>query len=116
MSKQFRVFLLPSDAAALLAMLDSSVGIKIYDDLSPTSAPSEIPLSTLEEKLASSERPSKMCLASREDARISSNCYATRDLWIIDDQSECIEFSTCKLIGSILVAGRFYFQKRPALR
>ena len=109
MSKQFRFYLLPSDVTQLLSLLDQAEGLKIYSKVSQKSTLSIIPLTAVEE-LIGVRNPMTLCLTSIDDARISSNFYPTRDCWIIDSISECIEFSPCEQIGSVLVRGRFYFQ------
>jgi len=106
-SKQFRVYLLPSDIAALIDRVNSVAGVKVYNDIQTQEALTEVTSVSLELAI---KPGAKFCLAQTRDARISSYFVATRGIWIIEDQSETIEFSTSRWNGTVLTEGRLYFQ------
>jgi len=113
MSRQFRMYLLPSDADALVRELSKHVELKIFQEDSPTPEPIELksPVRNRSIPFNGVQASSINCyLAPSNGARIDINFYRNPDRWIIDSSSEAIEFSGCDFNGAILLIGRFYFQ------
>lgn len=111
MSKQLRFYLLPEDIRQIVAELKANFGARVLDEASQTSQPCEIedpvrpgigPLS--------SEVTSVRCYLAPRGSEIKMNYYLKRNEWVIQPESEAIEFSGCDYNGKALVIGRFYFQ------
>lgn len=110
MSKQFQLFLTPSDAKTLVEELRVRFDAKVLSQKSPTSDPLEM-RSPIEH--ASIFRPgvtSIYCYLAPADGRIITDYYPTLGLWLTDIRSEAIEFHGCDFDGKTLLVGRFYFQ------
>jgi hypothetical protein len=99
MSRQFRVFLMPSDVESLFAELRAKCSLKLLLGHAPTSTPVEI----------ASPIHSQCFLTTPSGADIRLWYAGDRAEWILHDQSETIEFSGCAFDGSSLADGRFYF-------
>jgi hypothetical protein len=111
MSKQFQLFLTPSDAITLVAELRSRFGARVLSKKSSTSDPVEMQSPVEHEAIFStSEVTSIYCYLAPADGRITTDYYPTLGLWLTDTSSEAIEFSGCDFDGKTLVVGRFYFQ------
>ena len=111
MSKQFQLFLTPSDAEGLVEELRSRFGARVLSKKSPTDDPVEMQ-SPIERKsiFLPSGVTSIYCYLTPANGRIITNYYQTLGLWLLDvESSEAIEFSGCDFDGKTLLVGRFYF-------
>jgi hypothetical protein len=113
MSRQFRFFLLPSDAEALIADLRDRVGLKLIDAKSSKPEPVELhsPMQESFSHSAAKVTVSANCyLMPPANADIKLRYIGTQGYWLVDEQfSDVIEFCGSQYDGEILVAGRFYF-------
>jgi hypothetical protein len=114
MSRQFQVYLLPSDVERLIADLKERVGVRL---ISPHASKPEI----VEVPSAIQKRSPAMLtersvhvdcyLGPMADPNIMMSYYANLSAWKVDfEKSEVIEFAGCDQDDSILVVGRFYYQ------
>jgi hypothetical protein len=111
MSKQFQLFLIPSDAMTLVEELRSRFGARVLDKNSPTGDPVEMRSPVEYESIfGGSGATSIRCYLAPANGRIVANYYPTLGLWLIQTSSEAIEFSGCDFDGKTLLVGRFYFQ------
>jgi len=111
MSKQFHLYLLPTDVNSLIDKLRAQVGVSLIQPSSPSLTPvsleSAICKGGVELKTA---RVRADCYLSLSGAEIKMKFIRSRSLWIVDTESEVIEFRGCEFDGKVLVRGRFYFQ------
>jgi hypothetical protein len=109
MSKQFRVYLLPSDAKRLLEELRGRNSFRCLSDRSATMEPVDLasPLRQSEDHRVTSVR---CFLAQPSDGKVRLEHYPTLSAWLVQIESEVIEFSGCDFNGDTLRVGRFYFQ------
>lgn len=113
MSKQFRVYLLPSDIEDIFAVLRAKIGVKIIPEVSQTMEILELdtPLRDYSTEFTVENATSVRCyLAPPSNANLQFNYYPKQTRWQICDESEAIEFSGCDYDGSVLLIGRFYYQ------
>jgi hypothetical protein len=111
MSKQFQLFLTPSDAIALVGELRSRFGARLLGKKSSTSNPVEMQSPVEHEAIFSTSGATSIyCYLAPADGRIITGYYPTLGLWLIDASSEAIEFSGCDFDEKTLLVGRFYFQ------
>jgi len=112
MSKQFYIYLLPSDVESLIRTLRSKLEIALIQPSSPRPVPVQV--------------ESPICKGGLElkTATVRADCYITpakgADIkmryipalshWSVEDESEVIEFRGCEFDGTVLVRGRLYFQ------
>jgi hypothetical protein len=112
MSKQFQLFVTPSDAEDLVKELRVRFGARVFDKKSPTSDPVELdsPLDR-ESIFGTNGATSIQCYLVPANGRISTKYYPTLRLWLFDEwESEAIEFFGCDFDGKTLLRGRFYFK------
>ena len=111
MSKQFQLFLTPSDAVALVEELRARFGARVLSKKSFTADPVEMQSPTEHESIfGGSGATSIYCYLAPPNGRITTDYYPTLRLWLIQTSSEAIEFSGCDFDGKTLLVGRFYFQ------
>jgi hypothetical protein len=111
MSKQFQLYLTPSDAAALVEELRVRFGARVISEKSYTSDPVELESPIRHESIFSASGATSIrCYLAPSNGRIIANYYPTLRLWLIQTSSEAIEFSGCDFDGKTLLVGRFYFQ------
>lgn len=112
MSKQFDVYVLPSDANSLVEGIYARFGLRILRKYSPTRVSVEIssPVQTSSNWLKAAGSTSIECYLAPMDGRIQSFYCEQPDHWVIDSNSEVIEFSGCDFDGWTLLVGRFYFE------
>jgi hypothetical protein len=114
MSKQFRVYIVPSDIESVLAELRAKVGLKIIEETSPSSTPIEVESPLRKRSLWIKEKDfvSARCyLVPTSGADIKMRFIPKQSHWIVNSEgAEGIEFSGCGYDGSTLIQGRFYFQ------
>jgi hypothetical protein len=114
MSRQFQVYLLPSDVETLVDDLKNRIGIQL---ISPIARKPEM----VELKSAVQHRSSLVqneiathvdCyLVPRVEPNVVMNYYPNLSTWKVDlEKSDAIEFSGCDHGDKILVVGRFYYQ------
>src|SRR5579864_4850193 len=111
MSKQFQLYLTPSDAVALVAELRVRFGARLLSEKSSTSDPVELESPIRHESIfVASGATSIDCYLVPENGRIIMNYYPTLRHWLIQTSSEAIEFHGCDFDGKTLLNGRLYFQ------
>jgi hypothetical protein len=111
MSKQFQLYLTPSDAAALVEELRAHFGARVLSQKSPTSDPVELESPILQESIfRTSGATSIYCYLAPANGLITTDYYPTLGLWLTDIRSEAIEFHGCDFDGKTLLVGRLYFQ------
>jgi len=113
MSRQFRLYLLPSDIEDLLIDLRSQFDLKILQAYSKTAIPVELasPIQRWPRNARQAAHTSVHCyLAARSEADLQMWFAGKRGEWILDEKSEVIQFSGCDFDGTTLAEGRFYFQ------
>jgi hypothetical protein len=111
MSKQFQLYLTPSDAVALVRELRDRFGARLIGKKSSTSDPVQLesPLSA-ESIFEASGATSIYCYVAPTNGRIITEYYPRLGVWLTQTSSEAIEFSGCDFDGKTLRVGRFYFQ------
>lgn len=116
MGRQFRFFLLPSDIEALIGGLRSNLNIKLIQETSPTFTPLELasPIQSGQNWFGAFGRRNASwvrCYLAPPSADIKLRYYPTRAEWLVQVESEVIEFSGCEYDGNgLLTIGRMYFQ------
>ena len=114
MSRQFRVFLLPSDAEVLIADLRDRIGLKLFAAKSPNAKPIEIhsPVSEYPSYWTGKKTVGvNSYLAAATGADVKMRYIGKQGYWLVDQEfSDVIEFEGCEYDGEILLAGRFYFK------
>jgi hypothetical protein len=114
MSRQFRFFLLPSDAEALIADLRDRIGAQLIDAKSSRPEPVRIDSPMRQDPAREDRRASvsTYCyLAAATGAEMKMKYFPKQGSWLVDDErSEVIEFSGLEYDGEILLQGRFYFK------
>jgi hypothetical protein len=113
MSRQFRFFLLPSDAESLIADLRDRVGLKLIDAKSHGPQPVEIesPIHKVPTSQEGNAGFSTYCyLVAAVGADVKTRYIAEQGYWLVQEElSEVIEFSGFEYDDEVLLAGRFYF-------
>lgn len=111
MSKQFPLFLTPSDAVALVEELRARFGARVLSKKSSTGDPVEMQSPIEYESIfIAGGATSIYCYLAPANGRIITAYYPTLRLWLIQTSSEAIEFSGCDFDGKTLLVGRFYFR------
>ena len=112
MSKQFDIYVVPSDAISLVEELKTRFGVRVLKEHSPSIVPIELPSPIRETStwLRTVGSTSIRCYLTPEDGRIVNRYLEGPNDWIIDPISEAIEVSGCDHDGWTLFVGRFYFQ------
>jgi hypothetical protein len=114
MSRQFRFFLLPSDAEALIADLRDHVGLKLIDAKSSGPEPVEIesPMHRDESRQHSKTILSANCyITASIGADVKMHYIAKQGYWLVhEERSEVIQFLGLEYDSETLIAGRLYFQ------
>jgi len=110
MGRQFRFYILPAEANALIERLRSRFGAKLFVDNSPKYELFEVDLPYRERSdggLESINGSNRYYLAASPKQILRRYC-AKPNWWIIDSDSEGIEFSCCEFDGNVLRTGRFW--------
>jgi hypothetical protein len=107
------MYLLPTDIGHVVTELRTQFDVRIIDTVSNVTSPTEIDSPI--RKFASDQRPKGFSSVYRylmppAGADIKMWYMQERKVWGIKDCSEVIEFSGFEYDGTVLVAGRFYFQ------
>jgi hypothetical protein len=114
MSKQFRVFIVPSDIESILDRLRSTVGLRVIEETAPTFKPVEVESLVRKRSLWIKEKDyvSVRCyLLPDRDADIKMRHIPQQSHWIVHSEGvEGIEFYGCGYDEKTLLEGRFYFQ------
>jgi len=105
MSRQFQVYLLPSDVEALLDTLRAKLDISLIRP--DASAPV---IESIVSPISDNALVLKTCYIVPSEANIKMRFAAQNSRWVIEGASELIEFSGCEFDGGVLVRGRLYFQ------
>jgi hypothetical protein len=111
MSKQFHVYLLPADVVSLIEKLSAQFDISLIDPLS--SRPSPVLLETpirQDALLLKGDAVRVDCYIASKNADIKMRFSPGLSRWIVQPESEVIEFRGCEFDGNVLVRGRFYLQ------
>jgi hypothetical protein len=112
MGRQFRFYILPSDANNVVAQLKNRFETKLLLDYSPNHELFEIdsPFRTNEagdwEPLSESLR----YYLAPPSGHIERQYCAKPNWWVINSESEGIEFCGCKFNGTALAIGRFWYE------
>jgi hypothetical protein len=112
MSKQFQLYSLPSDARSLVEEIRSRFGVKILSETSPTKELSGLssPVREQSTNFRTGASTSIRCYLSPVFGRLVVNDYRDPDRWVIQPESEAIQFAGCDFDGTTLLVGRMYFQ------
>lgn len=112
MSKQFQLYLTPSDAVALVEELGARFGARVISKKSSQGDPVEMQSPIEHESIfEAGGATSIFCYLAPANGRITTNYYQKLRLWLVEPWgSEAIEFSGCDFDGKTLLRGRFYFQ------
>jgi hypothetical protein len=111
MSKQFQLYLTPSDALALVKELRVRFGARVLSEKCSTSDPVELDSPLRHESIFSASGATSIrCYLAPANGRIITDYYPTLRRWLIQTSSEAIEFCGCDFDGKTLLVGRFYFQ------
>jgi len=118
MSKQCRLFLLPTDTERLLEAFRQKTDVKVISRKSPTMKPVEMASPFLEyvSQATSTKFVHLDCfLIPALSAEIRMHHLAKLDEWVVSESSEAVEFTGCDYDGKILRPGRLYFQTDQVL-
>lgn len=112
MSRQFQLYVLPSDAQTLIEEFRNRFGVRILDPKSLTREPLELssPILGYSTWFKKNKSSSIDCYLARAEARIDSIFFQNLREWTIRPTSEAIEFSGCDFDGETLSVGRLYYQ------
>lgn len=118
MSKQCRLFLLPTDVERLLEEFRLRANVKVISRISPSMKPVELtsPFSEYVSQLTSTKFLHLDCFlipASSSETRMHH--LVKRNEWAVSESSEAVEFSGCDYDGKVLRPGRLYFQTDQVL-
>ncbi len=112
MGRQFRFYILPSDVNSLVEQLQKRFEAKLLLDYSPSFELFEIDSPFGADKARDLEPLSahtRYYLAP-QFGHIDRRYYEKPDWWVIDSESEGIEFSGCKFNGTALAIGRLWYE------
>lgn len=113
MSRQFDVFILPSDANSLVEGIRSRFGLQVSRRYSRSLLEQvEITSPVLVDSLwlKSTGATSIECCLTPLGGRIERRYYEKPNHWVVDSYSEMMEFSGCDFDGWTLMVGRFYYE------
>ena len=114
MSKQFRVYIVPSDIKSTLDHLRSKVGLRVLEETAPGPKPIEVesPVRRRSTWIKARDYVSVRCyLVPDCSADIKMYYIPKQSHWIVySEEVEGIEFSGCGYDGKTLLEGRFYFR------
>jgi hypothetical protein len=114
MSKQFRVYIVPSDIQSTLDHLRSKVGLRVLEETAPGPKPIEVesPVRRRSTWIKARDYVSVRCyLVPDCSADIKMYYIPKQSHWIVHSEDvEGIEFSGCDYDGKTLLEGRFYFR------
>ena len=111
MSKQFYVYLLPSDVDSLVQTLASRLDLLLIQPFSKDSSPVRLEAPVCKSiPMLEKESLRVDCYIAPKDANIKMRFIPAQSHWSVQDESEVIEFRGCEFDGSVLVRGRFYYQ------
>jgi hypothetical protein len=112
MSRQFQIYVLPTDIDRLFEALNKEVGLQVISPTSNSMEPEQaLPVvhgSLLAGNSASSSVDCR--IGSLASGGIHMLYSAEQNIWRVDDESEIISVSGCDFDGQTLVRGRFYYQ------
>ena len=112
MGRQFRFFILPSDANALVEQLRTRFKSKLLVENSRECELFELDLpykTNAQKHLQPVCKPPGYYLAPPSSI-IIRDYHPKPNRWIVDSDSEAVEFSDCVLNGNILIIGRLWYQ------
>lgn len=109
MGRQFRIYLLPSDAVRLIEVLRQEVGLRLFASRSPGPQPIETDSPVHTE--AGFTRVD--CLLTPDNSiSVKMDHLEKRNLWSINTLfSEVVEFSGCHFNEKTLKSGRLFYDK-----
>jgi hypothetical protein len=112
MGRQFRFYILPSDANALADRLRTRFGAKVLVDYSPEYELFEVDMPFRENSTGSLEALSSLnrFYLAQQSGQLTRNYCPKPNWWVIDSDSEGIEFSGCAFDGITLLVGRLWYQ------
>jgi hypothetical protein len=118
MSKQCRLFLLPTDTERLLNEVREKSRVKVISKKSPSMQPLEMasPYVNYVRSTTSTEWTCLDCfLVPDLSSEIRMHHLTKRDEWVVSETSDAVEFSGCDYDGKTLRPGRLYFQTDQVL-
>jgi hypothetical protein len=111
MGRQLRFYILPQDANALVAQLRNRFDAKLLVDYSAVYEQFEVDLPFRTKADGDIEvSPSTRFYVAPSSSHIERRHCPKPNWWVIDSDSEGIEFYGCKLKENILSIGRFWYQ------
>lgn len=118
MSKQCRLFLLPTDTERLLEEFRLKANVKIISRKSSSMKPVELtsPFVEYVSQATSMKFLHLDCfLIPAFSSEIRMHHLAKLDEWAVSESSEAVEFAGCDYDGKVLRPGRLYFQTDQVL-
>jgi hypothetical protein len=111
MSKQFYVYLLPADVESLVRTLRSRLDVSLIQPWSLGPCPVKLESPICKNALMLKEGAVRVdCFITANDADIKMRFVPALSRWVVESESEVIEFHGCEFDGKVLVRGRLYFQ------
>jgi hypothetical protein len=112
MGRQFSFYLLPSDANSLVKQLKSRFGAKLLLDYSPDHELFEIDMPYRKNDSGGLEPivANARYYLARSSGKTERKYCAKPDWWVVNSDSEGIEFSGCKFNGIAVAIGRFWYE------
>jgi hypothetical protein len=107
MGRQVQIYLLPSDAVKLIAILKQKADLRLLSGHSTTSEPHEVDSPIL----TAGGTTRADCLIAPIRASIRAEYIESQNLWSVDTLvSEVIELTACYFDGTSIKRGRMYYQ------
>jgi hypothetical protein len=118
MSRQFHLYLLPEDAEDLMRVLRSKVSVVMIESVSSQPIPKIIESPFVERRLQlkNGVHLADCHLIPTPNSGVKTRFVPSFDRWLVENESEAIEFGGCEFDGTVLLRGRFYFQTDYLLR
>jgi hypothetical protein len=112
MSKQFQIYVLPSDLERLVTKLRDQLNVRVISSVSSEPRPTELDSPIRKGSMLRSEDSvsADCCFTPNVSANVRMIYYPNPSIWRVADISELVSVSGCDFDGSTLVRGRFYVQ------
>jgi len=112
MGRQFRFYILPSDANALVEQLKQQFKAKLLLDYSPAFESLEIdyPFRMNDSGDLKPVSARHRYYLAPPFGHIKREYYPKPDWWVVNSDSDGIEFEGCEFEGNTLLIGRFWYQ------
>jgi hypothetical protein len=111
MGRQFNFYLSPRDANSLYAELRGRFSARLLVDYSPTQELFDVDEPYQENSAGCMDPHSSQgrYYVAPSFGRIKREYLQEPNWWVLDTDSEAVEFSGCKTVGDILIVGRFWY-------